>query len=103
MDVRLLLAQGADALTFLAYYTLIGSSIHQERNPILILFMAIGGVAAVVIVKITVTALVIYHRHRIKIRRRWLQTVGLSVATASGIVGAGFNFAAIVHTLVLRG
>jgi hypothetical protein len=99
---RLLLAQVADVATFLAFYAWVGPSVHQERNPILIVLMAMGGLAAVAAFKLGITALVIVRGRRAgAIRRRWyvpLRTIAISAATASGIVGAGFNLASIVSS-----
>jgi hypothetical protein len=108
VSLRLLLGQGADVLTFLAFYLLVGPSIHEERNPMILLLMALGGVQLVGLVKMAITLFVIRRRVRtIKVvfERRWYrpaQTIAMSAATASGIVGAGFNLAAIVSTM-LRG
>lgn len=101
---RLLLAQGADVLTFLAFYLLVGPSIHQERNPLILLLMAMGGLAAVAVFKMAVTLLVVRRsRKRQVFRRLWflpLRTILTSAATASGIVGAGFNVAAIASSVL---
>lgn len=101
LTLRLLLAQGADVLTFLAFYLLAGGSGHGERNPILLLVMAMGGIWLVGVVKLGITFAVIrrYHRAAV-ITKRWfvpLRTIAISAATASGVVGAGFNLAAIIR------
>lgn len=102
-ELRLLLAQGADVLTFLAFYLFVGPSIHEERNPLILLLMAMGGLAAVGLVKMAITLIVIYRRHRpFVVRHGWyvpLQTIAMSAATASGIAGCGFNLAAIVYSI----
>lgn len=102
---RLLLAQGADVLTFLAFYLVVGPSIHQERNPLILLLMAMGGLAAVAVFKMAVTLLVVRRSgRRLVITNRWylpLRTILTSAATASGIVGAGFNAAAVIATVIL--
>ena len=101
IELRLLLAQLADVATFLAFYLLIGAGTHEERNPLILLLMAMGGLAAVGIVKMLITLVVIYRRHRRPvITKRWYvpaQTVAMSAATASGIVGASFNLASMLH------
>ncbi len=106
LELRLLLAQGADVATFLAFYLAIGPSIHEERNPLILLLMAMGGLAAVAAFKLGVTLLVVWRSRRaVEIRRRWygpLRTVLTSAATASGVAGAGFNLAAILHSSVIR-
>lgn len=103
IELRLLLAQGADVLTFLAFYLLIGPSIHEERNPLILILMAMGGLAMVGIVKMAITFIVIYRRHRpFLVKHKWyvpLQVVAMSAATASGIAGAGFNLAAIINSI----
>jgi hypothetical protein len=62
--------------------------------------MALGGLAAVGVFKLAVTLVVIYrYRRPTRIRHRWylpLRTIAISAATASGIVGAGFNLGAII-------
>jgi hypothetical protein len=102
LTLRLFLAQGADLATFLGFYLLVGPSVHAERNPLILGLMALGGLAAVGLFKMGVTLLVIYRYRRASaepIRHRWfvpLRTIAISAATASGIVGAGFNLGAIV-------
>lgn len=104
LAVRLLLAQAADVLTFLTFYLLVGTSVHQERNPLILLLMAMGGLAAVAVFKMAVTLLVVRRSRRRQVfRRRWflpLRTILTSAATASGLAGAGFNVAAIVSTVL---
>ena len=100
LTLRLFLAQAADVATFLCFYLLVGSSVHAERNPLILGLMAMGGLAAVGIFKMAITLVVIYHYRRpIQIRHRWyppMRTIAISAATASGIVGAGFNLGAII-------
>jgi len=101
LTLRLLLAQGADVATFLCFYLLVGPSVHAERNPLILALMALGGLAAVGIFKMAITLVVIYRYRRVTdtIRHRWflpLRTIAISAATASGIVGAGFNLSAII-------
>ena len=117
LSLRLLLAQAADVATFLVFYLLIDSSVRGERNPLVLGLMALGGVYLVGIVKLGITLLVIW-RSRLPMRpsrfarvRRFhdrhpglvafhvkARIVGVSAATASGIVGAGFNLGALLAT-----
>lgn len=103
LSLRLLLAQGADVATFLVFYVAIGPGIHQECNPILVALMAIGGIAAVAIFKLGITVMVVARRRRAAaVQRLWfrrLQVIAISAATASGVVGSGFNIAAIVSSI----
>ncbi len=102
LTLRLLLGQAADAITFGWFYVFVGASVQAERNPIIIGLMALGGLAAVGVFKMGITLVVIYRYGRASvhpIRHRWfvpLRTIAISAATASGIVGAGFNLGAIV-------
>ena len=100
LTLRLFLAQGADVATFLGFYLLVGPSVHAEKNPLILGLMALGGLAAVGLFKMLVTLIVIYrYRRATTIRHRWfvpVRTVAISAATASGIVGAGFNLGAII-------
>jgi hypothetical protein len=101
LTLRLFLAQGADVATFLCFYLLVGPAVQAERNPIILALMALGGLAAVGIFKMAITLVVIYRYQRTTeaIHHRWfmpLRTIAISAATASGIVGAGFNLSAII-------
>ncbi len=63
--------------------------------------MALGGLAAVGVFKMLITLIVIYRYRRATepIRHSWfvpVRTIAISAATASGIVGAGFNLGAII-------
>ena len=64
------------------------------------------GSAAVGIFKLLVTLIVIYRYQRPSVvRHRWFvpaRTIAISAATASGIVGAGFNLSAIIGTILVR-
>jgi hypothetical protein len=98
--LRLLLSQAADVLTFVWFYLFVGSSVHAERNPLILGLMALGGLAAVGLFKMAIVLLVIYrYRRTTTVRHGWylpLRTIAISAATASGIVGAGFNLGAII-------
>ena len=102
LTLRLFLGQAADAITFVWFYVFVGSSVHAEQNPLILALMALGGLAAVGVFKMGVTLIVIARYRRAganPIRHRWfvpLRTIAISAATASGIVGAGFNIGAIV-------
>ena len=101
LTLRLFLAQGADVATFMCFYLLVGPPLEVERNPLIPGLMALGGFAAVGIVKMAVTVFVIYRYHRAPATMRYawfvpVRTIAISAATASGIVGAGFNLSAIL-------
>lgn len=100
LTLRLFLAQGADVATFLGFYLLVGPSVHAERNPLILALMALGGLAAVGVFKMVVTLIVIYrYRRTTPVTHGWfvpVRTIAISAATASGIVGAGFNLSAII-------
>jgi hypothetical protein len=100
LTFRLLLSQAADVGTFVWFYLFVGSTMHAERNPIILALMALGGLAAVGLFKLGITLVVIYRYQRTaKVRHRWylpVRTIAISAATASGIVGAGFNLGAII-------
>ena len=103
LTLRLFLAQGADVATFLCFYLLVGPAVHAERNPLILGLMALGGLAAVGVFKMLITLIVIYRYRRTTatIRHGWfvpVRTIAISAATASGIVGAGFNVGAIIST-----
>ena len=105
LTLRLFLAQGADVATFVGFYLLVGPSVHAEQNPLILALMALGGLAAVGVFKMLVTLIVIYRYRRATttIRHRWfvpVRTVAISAATASGIVGAGFNLGAIISARI---
>ena len=106
LTFRLLLSQAADVATFLAFYLLVGPSMHAERNPLILALMALGGLAAVGMFKLLVTLIVIYRYQRPgTVRHSWylpVRTIAISAATASGIVGAGFNLSAIIGTILVR-
>lgn len=107
--MRLIFAQSMDALTFVAFYVLVSPTIHAERNPLVLALMALGGIQLVALVKIGLAALVARQlrspgqpsRFRaVRAAYPALSAVLVGVAVASGIVGAGFNTAALVSSLV---
>lgn len=120
LAVRLLLAQGADVTTFLAFYIFIGAGVHEEKGGAAVVIMSILGIWGVAAVKLGDAAWIAWrfvHPPKLsryaRVRRfnelirvhRWWQTVGvilISAGAASGIAGAGFNLASIIHTLMVR-
>src|SRR5688572_16216201 len=83
LTLRLFLAQGADVVTFLGFYLLVGPTVHAERNPLILGLMALGGLAAVGLFKMLITLVVIYRYRRATttIRHRWfvpVRTVAIS-------------------------
>lgn len=99
---RLVFAQLLDAATFLWFYLFIGAGIHGEQNPLILALMALGGLQMVAFAKAGLSLAVAWRRKR---RTRplpvWfarLDTIAISTATASGIVGAAFNSASILHS-----
>jgi hypothetical protein len=106
---RLIFAQAMDALTFVAFYVVVGPSLHAERNPLILGLMALGGIQLVALVKVGLAALVA-RRMRLPARPSRFRLVRVaypalslllvSLAVASGVVGAGFNTAALVDSLV---
>lgn len=99
---RLVAAQSADAVTFLVFYVCIGAGVHVERNPLILGLMALGGIQAVAVAKIGLAALIGWrHDRRVVLSPRyvWFRTVMMSVGAAAGIVGAGFNSAAIISSI----
>jgi hypothetical protein len=107
---RLIFAQVLDALTLAYFWIVIGPGEHSEQNPLINMMIVLGGIQLVLLVKIGLALWVGYRiGHPPKTshwwskpitssRFMWVQTVAISVATASGVVGAGFNLASIVHS-----
>ena len=104
---RLVFAQGMDALTFVAFYLLVGPAVHAERNPVVLVLMALGGIQLVALVKVGLAALIARRMQRpsrpsphrlVRVAYPAARTVLVSLAVASGIVGAGFNTAALVES-----
>lgn len=113
---RLLFAQAMDVLTFSAFFLLVHESVHTERNPLIAVIFAIGGFGLVGILKMGYVALVASHaskydagpesefvgwKYRQPIRSRPSSgvVIALSIATASGIAGAGFNLFSLIDSL----
>ena len=116
LGTRLIVAQACDAATFLGFYVGVGAGIHAERNPLILGLMGVGGLAAVVGAKMGIVLYVawrstrpmgpsrfgpirrFHERHpRVVAAHGRVRIIGLSTATASGVVGAAFNSAAIIH------
>ena len=100
MTRLLVFAQSMDAATFAAFYLFAANSGAAERNPLVLALMAAGGVELVVFVKVAVAAFVARRSTRtagLSSRYLALRRVALGAATASGVIGAGFNLAAILH------
>lgn len=112
---RLIFAQTMDALTFAFFFLFVynGGPI-TEKNPIIATLLALGGVQLVMLVKIGVASYIGWRSEHPPTAYRWwskpitskkyiwVETVMLSVATASGIVGAGFNLGAILYEKGVR-
>jgi hypothetical protein len=88
-----------DAATFLAFYLFIGAGTYAEQNPIVLAIMGIGGAWLFAAMKIGVAVVAALRFDQTR-RYRTALTVLISVAAASGIVGAGFNLAAILRSAV---
>lgn len=96
---RLVLAQGIDVLTFALFFMLVPVSIHSERNPLILVLYGLGGFALVGLVKMGVAVMVAYRASHRPLKHPRLVTVLMSTATASGIVGAGFNIASLISSV----
>lgn len=97
-ELRLVLAQAADGISFAAFFILVPVSQFSERNPVIAAAYAAGGWAAVFGLKVGL-ALLATRRRRAVVTHAWyppLRTVLLSAAAASGCVGAGFNLASLL-------
>ena len=104
-------AQSLDAATFVLFFALFPMvSIHAERNPIIVMLWMIGGSVAVGLAKVGLSLHIAYsanrERRNIGFRATKPQLTAefvairyflLSLAVAAGVVGAGFNIAAIVR------
>jgi hypothetical protein len=100
---RLAFAQSLDAVTFLVFYLFIGAGTYSEQNPIILAMMAVGGVWLVAAAKMGTALMVALRYDRVHPRARWWRpttVIFLSVAAASGIVGAGFNVASILASVL---
>lgn len=93
----LVLAQACDAATLCLFYWLGLAGQMQERNPVVVALMAFGGVQLVALVKVGVALLA--SRRAARNRRNWRVSLAVGAATLSGVVGAGFNLAAILSSV----
>ena len=94
---RLVFAQAIDVATFCAFFILVSNSPHSERNPLIAALFALGGFALVGLVKMGFVSFVAYRATTFQASRKLI--VAISVATASGIAGAGFNLASIIDSV----
>lgn len=92
---RLFLAQGMDLLTFAILIYVLELSLAGEVNPIPVSLMGVG-FWVIVAIKL---GLPVYAYFRIKNTERKVFKMAISAATASGIVGAGFNLASIINSI----
>jgi len=102
---RLTVALVADGASFAAFALLVGfDGRHIERNPLIAATWALGGVAAVVALKLGVALVYEYRAARfptLDVGRAWLAGFALasSLALAGTVVGAGMNVASLVDAL----
>lgn len=97
---RLVLAQGADALTFGAA-VLVGLPVPAgKQNPVVLAIYAAAGALGVCACKFG-GAVLVARGHTRSTHGTWRPLVALLVtATAAGLVGAGFNLASTLWWLV---
>lgn len=98
---RLIVAQMIDVATFVAFFVLVTDSVHVERNPLIAAMFAMGGFSLVGLVKIGAASMVAYRSVNQPLARPRLVIILMAAATASGIVGAGFNTASLIDSLVM--
>jgi hypothetical protein len=114
---RCLFAQAMDTITFLAFYIFIGAGVHAERNPLVLAIMTLGGIWLLGAFKMADALWVSWRydhpaksskfllvrkfNNLIHINTWWkpFNTIMLSIAAASGCVGAGFNLASILRSI----
>ena len=94
---RLVFAQALDVATFVAFFIWAPVSVHSERNPLISAVFALGGFALVGILKLGYVSLIAYRSTRFEPSTKLI--VAISIATASGIAGAGFNLASLIDAL----
>jgi hypothetical protein len=93
---RLVFAQALDVATFCLFFIMVSHSIHTERNPLINAMFALGGWALVGIVKLGYVCIVAHRSTRFQPSTRLI--IVISIATASGIAGAGFNLASLISS-----
>jgi hypothetical protein len=98
----------ADATTFAAFAWLVGmAGVHTERNPLISLVYATGGVMGVLALKLAAAWLLEWRARSCAARpvsRGYAAGFALlsSLAVAGTIVGAGMNTAALLSSTVLK-
>ena len=97
MTRSLFAAQAADAASFWLLVTLIPAIIVAERNPVVVGLFALGGVAAVVIVKIGLTSFVCWAVAGRRLHP--LTRAAVALATVAGVAGAFANVWALSQVL----
>jgi hypothetical protein len=98
----LVFAQGMDVLTFCLFFVLVQPTFHTERNPLIAIPFALGGFAAVAAMKMSITLVVAYRATQPKVVKPWYskaRAIAISLAIASGVLGAGLNSFALIDTL----
>lgn len=94
----LVLGQGLDAASFAVFLLLYPAMAHSEMNPLIGATYAVGGVLAVVTIKVgTALAAVYWVRRAVKPSRA--VPVVVLLAAISGAIGAGGNIASLWFTL----
>ncbi len=93
---RLVFAQAMDVATFVAFYVLVANSPHSERNPLINVLFALGGFALVALVKMGLVSFVAFKSSGMVPSKGLI--IAISMATASGIAGAGFNLASLIDS-----
>lgn len=93
---RLVFAQGMDVLTFCMFFILVNQSVHVERNPLIAAIYTLGGFGLVGIVKMGYVTFVARRAKNFAPSKKLI--IAMSVATASGIAGAGFNLASLLNS-----
>lgn len=101
----MVMAQVIDALTFAAFYWLIGPGMFSEQNPLALALMAVGSVQAVVAWKIGGSLFLAWLLPRpykpsrfrlVRVHYPRFRDLMVALITAMGVVGAGFNIASII-------
>ena len=103
-----LVGQVLDALTFMAFNTLIPAAILAaigvvERNPLILGLYTLGGFGAVVGIKLAVPLLIVWLDHGRTTPRRRRITVLMAVMGATGYVGAASNLIALFTVMAAIG
>jgi len=90
-----------DVITLAFFVLVVGVSIHVERNPLILGLMSLGGIWAVFAFKLGLPIMVTLRTRNKPVNPRLYNLIILLIcaATASGIVGAGFNTASIINSM----